>query len=167
MKYKSSVLDFSDSCIRQRRWLHLAPHPTAHYSMSQFTRGPGTQWQRAGPGVNLTHLWFETSDLKCFTELWSHNAPIPANKCFSQRPITERRGAECKAGPGLGRVKLQLFLHFTACYQFGCDLMPDMTRDPGERRDTVTNMNSWWVSPLATPRPGQTGSQAEADNCLT
>ena len=100
MKYKSSVLDFSDSCIRQVRWLHLGPHPTAHYSMSQFTRGPGTQWQRAGPGVNLTHLWFETSDLKCFTELWSHNAPIPANKCFSQRPITERRGAGCKAGRG-------------------------------------------------------------------
>ena len=106
MKYKSSVLDNSDSCIRQRRWLHLASHPTAHYSMSQFTRGPGTQWQRAGPGVNLTHLWFETSDLKCFTELWSHNAPIPANKCFSQRLITERRrrvrgGARARAGKTL------------------------------------------------------------------
>lgn len=100
MKYKSSVLYFfwflhSSEAV-------TAPRAASHSTLQHVAvyPGPGHTVTASRAGVNLTHLWFETSDLKCFTELWSHNAPIPANKCFSQRPITERRGAGCKAGRG-------------------------------------------------------------------
>ena len=154
MKYKSSVLDFSDSCIRQRRWLCLEPHPSIPHHITACRSLPArARSDSEGPGVNLTHLWFETSDLKCFTELWSHNAPIPANKCFSQRPITERRGAWCEAGLRAGKTLVVSAFYGLLSARM---LWSDARYDP-ERRDTVTNMNSWWVSPLTThhsqPRP--------------
>ena len=89
--------------------------------------GPGSEWQE-GSGVNLPHLWFETSDLKCFTELWSHNVPIPANKCFSPRPITE-------SAQRAGRVGSAVFYGLLSALM----LRSDARYEPGERRD-MTNM---------------------------
>ena len=129
-KYYRDCLELcSESRLCEMQWPGLAGIP--HYiTPCRSLPGPGSEWQEAA-GVNLPHLWFETSDLKCFTELWSHNVPIPANKCFSLRP----RYNWARAAQRVGRVGSAVFYGLLSALM----LRSDARYEPGERRD-MTNM---------------------------